>query len=92
MSQAIVTKFIPCTNTKPSRIKAFCERGSLTIGYHSQEGNEEEVNIIAAKMLCEKFAEEDAIKYGSSIDKSPWSRPFVSGQIKGGNWVHVLVK
>ena len=31
--QAIQTKFIGATNTKPSRIKAWCEVGSITISY-----------------------------------------------------------
>lgn len=31
--QAIKTKYLPATNTKPSRIKAECEAGSITISY-----------------------------------------------------------
>lgn len=30
--QAIVTKYLPATSTRPSRIKAWCDRGSITIG------------------------------------------------------------
>lgn len=33
MTQAIITKFIPCTNNKPSRVKAFCDAGSLTLSW-----------------------------------------------------------
>ena len=33
--QAIITKFLPATNFKPSRIKATCERGSITISADS---------------------------------------------------------
>ena len=31
--QAIVTKWLPSTNTKPSRIKATCDAGTLTMSY-----------------------------------------------------------
>lgn len=31
--QAIVTKYLPATNYKPSRIKASCDAGSITISY-----------------------------------------------------------
>ena len=31
--QAIITKFIPCTNHRESRVKAICEAGSLTLGW-----------------------------------------------------------
>ena len=31
--QAIQTKYLPATNTKPSRIKAWCDAGSVTIAY-----------------------------------------------------------
>lgn len=32
--QAIKTKYLPVTNTKPSRIKASCEAGSITIPFY----------------------------------------------------------
>lgn len=49
--QAIITKFIPCTNTKPDRIKAFCEAKSLTITWpYGMET--EEAHIHAATLLC----------------------------------------
>jgi hypothetical protein len=73
--QAIETKFIPATNTKPSRIKATCERGILTVSWEhawSDEDNHRE----AALALCVKFAQEDAPK--TPFDKNPWARPLVS--------------
>lgn len=33
MPQAIQTKYLPATSFKGSRIKAWCERGSITIDY-----------------------------------------------------------
>lgn len=31
--QAIVTKYIPCTNFRPSRVKAKCQAGSITLSW-----------------------------------------------------------
>ena len=41
MLQAIQTKYLGCTNTRGSRIKAWCSAGSLTIPYpHEFDGGE----------------------------------------------------
>ena len=34
MLAAIETKFIPCTNYRPSRVKATCQAGSLTLSWN----------------------------------------------------------
>lgn len=34
--QAIITKYIPPTNYKPSRIRAKCERGSIILSWDSE--------------------------------------------------------
>lgn len=91
--QAIITKFLPATNFKPSRIKASCERGSLTKCYHSLECDDmtgEGAHISAARLLCEKFAQEDAVKYGSDVKTNPWLRPLHTGQIPSGEFVHTF--
>lgn len=36
--QAITTRWLPPTNTRPSRIKAECEAGSLVISWDYQHG------------------------------------------------------
>lgn len=54
MRQAIVTKYIGATNSKPSRVKAIAEAGSVTLSWdHASniEGNHD----FAAKALAEKF-------------------------------------
>ena len=52
--QAIQTKYLPCTNTKPSRIKAWCAAGSVTIGYpHELSG--QAVHRAAAEKLVAKL-------------------------------------
>jgi len=48
--QAIQTKYIPATNTKGSRIKAWCNAGQLTMGY-PHEFNEFGAHEHVAKQL-----------------------------------------
>lgn len=72
--QAIQTSFIPCTNTKPNRIKAECQAGKIIISWDyglNQEDNH--------SLVCELL-----------IDKFKWNCKFVSGQLKDGSYVHVL--
>ena len=48
--QAIQTKYLPATNTKQSRIKAWCNAGSVTIGY-PHEHSEADAHYSAAQAL-----------------------------------------
>lgn len=52
--QAIVTKYLGPTNTKGGRIKARCDAGSLTIGFHDGDGREDPHDR-AARLLAEKL-------------------------------------
>jgi len=52
--QAIITKYLPATNTKGSRIKATAEAGSVTIPY-SYEVNEAGAHRLAAQALTDKL-------------------------------------
>ena len=89
--QAITTKIIPATNTKPTRIKAECARGSVTISTDSIDYNgQESMHHIAARHLTDIFCNQDAPS--TPIDKNPWNAPFVTGQIKSGDYVHVFTK
>ena len=36
--QAIITKFLSPTNTRGARVKAFCAAGSVTVGFHGNDG------------------------------------------------------
>ena len=86
MPQAIVTKYLPATNTRGSRIKASCERGSITISYpHELSGDA--CHIAAADALVAKFVKEDAAKYGTN--RNPWVGPRVIGGIGKGMCAHV---
>ena len=89
--QAILTRILPATNTKPTRIKAECARGSLIYSttHLSVELGSVDAHRLAATALCEKFVEEDAKKFGPHTG-NPWAEPFVSGSIISGDYVHVF--
>jgi len=85
--QAIVTKYVGPTNFKGSRIKATCERGSITIEW-SDALNSEQNHVAARCALIAKFLKEDAARYGSNAN--PWGKPMIAGQIPSGAYVHVF--
>ena len=54
MAQAIITKFIPCTNHRGSRVKAFCDAGNLTMNWdHALNVDENHERV--AKALANKL-------------------------------------
>ena len=79
--QAIETRVMPATNSRPTRIKASCERGSLVITWN-HDLTADENHAEAARCLIAGFVVEDRSKYGTEILKNPWSKPFVSGGLK----------
>lgn len=89
--QAIQTKYIGATNFRGSRIKATCERGSITIPFDSQL-NEEEAHKNAVAALVRGFAREDVAKYKTPLDKNPWLRPMACGGLADGSYVHVFIE
>ena len=88
MPQAIVTKYLPATNFKGSRIKAYCERGSITISY-PDELSGDACHIAAADALVAKFVKEDEKRYGTN--QNPWSRKRVCGGLPDGTTAHVYI-
>jgi hypothetical protein len=87
--QAIITKYLPITDRKSSRVKATCERGSITLTWdHGLDAPEN--HRAACDALCERFAAEDKKKYGPE-SKSTWSRPKASGQIPSGEHVFCFI-
>ncbi len=90
--QAIVTRVIPATNTKPTRIKASCARGSLVVAPNMNNYGEtsEQAHEFVARYLTRKFALADREQYGTPIEANPWERPFVTGSLPSGDYVHVF--
>lgn len=79
--QAIQTKYLSPTNTKPSRIKAWCEAGSVTISY-PHEHDESGAHYSAAQALAVKLE---------------WTGPHYGELKQGslpnnGGYCHVMVK
>jgi hypothetical protein len=79
---AIQTKYLPATNTKPSRIKAFANKHSVTMSYsecedlsqHPLMGDHSAIYAQAAIALCRKM---DWVNSGY----------LVSGGLDNGNYV-----
>jgi hypothetical protein len=92
--QAIETKILPATNTKPTRIKARCERGSITVSADSLSGDQmngsESTHVKAAQILVDKFCAEDAKQYGSDPKRNPWNASRVVGGTREG-YAHVFI-
>lgn len=88
--QAIVTRYVPATNSRDSRMKAKCARGSVMISY-DYGANDEEAHKAAASALVAKFCKEDSAKYGTPIDGNPWNRKRVIGSLPSGETVHVYI-
>ena len=86
--QCIRTKRIARTNFRPSRVKAWCERGSLTVSWR-YEMNVDDNHAFAIRCLLEKFVMEDEKKYGKGA--SSWDGDFIMGG-DGDGYVAVFAK
>ena len=91
--QAIETKLIPATNTKPTRIRARCERGNIIVSADALSGDQangsESTHVAAAQKLVDRFVAEDSKQYGSDPKTNPWSAPRIVGGTKAG-YAHVF--
>jgi hypothetical protein len=72
--QAIQSKFIGPTNTRPARIKATCAAGSITIS-HPQDLSGQAAHRQAAQAL---------------LDKLHWGYKILGGNLPDGNYCFVL--
>ena len=87
--QAIVTKFFGPTNRMGARIKASCERGSLTVSWDYALGIEQN-HRAACEALLARFAMEDHERNpGTWPSEHHWGE-FLTGQT-GDSMVHVLI-
>lgn len=67
--QAILTKVIPATNTKPTRIKASSASGfSVVKTYHNCDGNEAQKHREAAQALADKLQWKNEMAQGGTKD------------------------
>lgn len=95
--QAIITKYLPATNFKPSRIKASCERGSLILSTGSLEPRTSDersdlgnLHRAACDALCAQFDAKDSKRNGVTVRQ--WSKPKASGQIPTGEYVFCFIQ
>lgn len=79
--QAILTRYLPVTDSRGSRIKALCTRGSVTIPY-PYELSGDEVHREAVRALLAKFNKE--------TPQAPWPVDFVTGCLPSGDYAHVF--
>ena len=87
--QSIQTKFLSATDSKGSRIKAKCARGSITIPFpHELTGDA--IHRAAVLALVTRFLDEDESK-GTPRETNFWNRAFVSGSLPDGSMAHVFV-
>ncbi len=87
--QVIISKYLPSTNFKPSRIKASCECASVVLSWDAAL-TQQQMHEYAASRLVKQILDEDAKRYGSKPESNPWNKPRVCGQIPSGEYVHVF--
>ena len=87
--QAITTKFHGPTNRMGARVKAYCERGSITVSWDYAIGIEDN-HRAACSALLEKFAMEDCERYSGTLPSDHYWGEFLTGQT-GDSMVHVLL-
>jgi hypothetical protein len=86
--QSIQTKFLSATESKGSRIKAKCARGSVTIPFpHELSGDD--IHRAAVLALVTRFLDEDESK-GIHRETNFWNRSFVSGSLPNGSMAHIF--
>ena len=73
--KAIQTKYLPCTNSRGSRIKAWTEGGNTSVIGYPHELSGDEVHRLAAQMLCDKLG---------------WDMEFITGGLPNGDYCHVF--
>jgi len=88
--QAITTKVFPSTNTKGTRIKATCSRGSITIPYdHSLHLYD--AHVKAAQALVSEFLKDNIASGESPERKSVWNNEMITGINTNGTLSHVFM-
>jgi hypothetical protein len=87
--QSIQTKYLSATESKGSRIKAKCARGSIVIPLdYGLSGDD--IHRAAVMALVIRFLDEDASK-GTPRETNFWNRAFVSGSLPDGSMAHIFL-
>lgn len=89
--QAIITKHIGATNTHGSRIKATCDRGTITVPVDYDLDSRAANHVAAAQALVNKFLQEDFDIRGELRSDNPWNRPRAAGAAYNGTYAHVFI-
>lgn len=91
--QAIITKYYGPTNSRGSRIKASCERGTIWFPYPHEISGTENVHRAAVAALIKKFVEEDFREREIPAIANSWNcMEYASGQIRDGEYAHVFIE
>lgn len=90
--QAILTRILPATNTKPRRIKASCSRDGIVYSIHEfVYDNDLQLHQAATREMINTFVDEDFVTKKEPKDKNPWNKIFVTGQLENGDYCHVFI-
>jgi hypothetical protein len=87
--QSIQTKYLPATNHLGARIKATCERGSITIPF-PYDLSGDAIHRMAVYALVNRFLDEDKSR-GIPAESNPWGYNFATGGLPDGTYAHVFV-
>lgn len=101
MSQAIRTRFIPWSNSKPNRYVAECGRGRRTFtestldhafpGLSGLSGGADKYHRAAARLLCRAFITEDTKgQHPCPPEDNVWNCEFTSGGFEDGVCFHTF--
>lgn len=82
--QAITTRYLPFTNTRPARIKATAAAGSITVSMSKINGDNGEPGIEGDDNRHRAVAKMLQAKYG-------WTNPLRTGCLPNGDYVHIQV-
>lgn len=88
---AIVTKYVPCTNTKPSRIKVMSQRMTKFYSYDTRV-NCEDAHIVAVSKYLDDIKAEDLAKYGDDKGWGDISDFSIGGLPEGCGYNFVFVR
>lgn len=88
--QAVVTKYLPPTDRRGARVKAYCQRGAHTISWNHTLDSDDN-HRAAILHLLRKFTQEDRAKYGPS-EGSVWMRAWAIGVLPDGGHVAVPMR